>query len=111
MAVQIISISILYFIGTLPAATGELLHIFKISSHGEEESAVQEEIFLYRLYLISLMTPFICLMSLPEIYIKIPFLPCLRPIVNARFNVVFSTRQNQVGIADLNTRRLTIKPI
>ncbi|CAF1100522.1 unnamed protein product [Adineta steineri] len=108
MAVQIISILILYFIGTLPADIGELLHIFKISSHGEEESAVQEEIFLY---LISLITPCICLMSLPEIYTKIPFLPCLRLIVNARFNVVFSTRQNQVGIADLNTRRLTIKPI
>lgn len=102
MAIQVLSISTLYLIGTLPAAIAELFHIFEINTNGEEESVIQEEIFLYLFYFDALIIPFICLMSLPEIYTKIPF---LRRPLNVISNVTFSVRRNQVNVDNLHIRR------
>ena len=101
MTVQIASISALYLIGTVPAAVGELLHIFGSTQQETEESIVQEEIFLYLFYFISLIIPFICLMSLPEIYTKIAILRRLkRRSVHPTNATVNSTRRHPIGMAE-----------
>lgn len=97
MAIQILSISTLYIIGTFPAAIAELFHIFELKTVGEEESSIQEEIFLYLFYFNALIIPFICLISLPEIYTKIPF---LRRPINIRSNVTLTIRRNQVDVGN-----------
>ncbi len=53
MTIQILTISTLYFIRTLPAAISELFHVFKLkanSAYEEKKSAIQEQIFLYRFF-------------------------------------------------------------
>jgi hypothetical protein len=72
MTVQVLSIATMYLIGTFPAAIGELLHIFKGHSEETEESVIQEEAFLYLFQIMSLIIPFVSLMSLPDVYKRIP---------------------------------------
>lgn len=101
IAIQVLSISLLYLIGVLPAAIAEVFHIFELNPHeegSEEESIIQENVFLYLFYFISLIIPFICLMSLPKIYRKIPFLSRLIRFNRVHTEATFSVRRNQVGI-------------
>ncbi|CAF3616970.1 unnamed protein product [Rotaria sordida] len=110
MTIQIISISTLYFIGILPSAIAESLHIFVKSNYDGGESVIQDELFLYLFYLISLIIPFISLMSFPEVYQKLRFLLCLKRRTNTISKITYSVRRNQVDIPVLNIKKLTIKP-
>lgn len=103
MTIQIISISILYLIGIFPAAIGELIHIFESKDGRGEESAVQEEIFLYLFYIISILIPFVCLMSLPEIYSKIPFFLCKKRSIVPTNQITHTSRPNVVPLAETHT--------
>ena len=77
MTAQVVAISTLYVIGTFPAGIGELFHILGKDQGESHENVLQESIFLFLFYFISLMLPFVCLMSLPEIYMKLVlFLRC-----------------------------------
>ncbi|CAF0898612.1 unnamed protein product [Rotaria sordida] len=111
MTIQIISISTLYFIGTLPSAIAESLHIFVKSDYDGGESMIQDELFLYLFYLTSLIIPFISLMSFSEVYQKLRFLLCLKRRTNTISKVTYSVRRNQVDIPVLNIKKSTIKPI
>lgn len=106
MMIQILSISILYLIGTLPASIAELIHVFSFSEHNEEESAIQEEIFLYLYYLVSVFIPFICLMSLPEVYTKIPLLFCCKKTTHVTPHLALVTHR-QLGTIGGLTNRIT----
>ncbi|CAF0829581.1 unnamed protein product [Rotaria sp. Silwood1] len=110
MTIQILSISTLYFIGTLPNAISESFHVFLGREYLGEESIIQQELLLYLFYFISLIIPFICLMNFPEIYQKLRFFPCSKRSPNAIFDIAYSTRRNQVNISILNTKRAGIKP-
>ena len=101
MTIQILSISILYLIGTLPASIAELIHVFSLNGHNEEESAIQEEIFLYLYYLISIFIPYICLMSLPEVYTKIPLLFRCKKATNVTPHVALVTHRHVGTIGGL----------
>ncbi len=93
----------MYFIGIIPAAIGELLHLWEGSSNNIDESVIQEEIFLYLFYFISLILPFICLISLPEIYSKIPLFTYFKRQLNLR--------TNQIAVINTTTpRRIVNKP-
>ena len=97
MTIQLVSVSFLYFVGIIPAAIGELLHLWEGLSNNIDESVIQEEIFLYLFYFISLILPFICLTSLPEIYSKIPFFIYFKRQLNLR--------TNQIAFIDTTTPR------
>ncbi|CAF1109657.1 unnamed protein product [Rotaria sordida] len=94
ITIQFISISILYFIGTLPVAISELLHIWKNLKNNIKESEIQEEFFLYFFYFISFILPFVCLLNLPEIYSKIPLFIYFKRQLNIRS----MKRRNQIAI-------------
>ncbi|CAF2420633.1 unnamed protein product [Rotaria sp. Silwood2] len=110
MTIQILSISTLYFIGTLPSAISESLHVFVDGDYNDEEFMIQREVFLYLFYLTSLIIPFICLMSFPEIYQKLRFLPCSKRPPNIVFKIAYSAHRNQVDIPVLNRKRATMEP-
>ncbi|CAF2686405.1 unnamed protein product [Rotaria sp. Silwood2] len=103
ITIQFISISILYFLGTIPVAISELLHIWKNLSNNVKESEIQEEIFLYFFYFISLILPFVCLLNLPEIYSKIPLFIYFKRQLNIRF----ITRRNQIAVMNTIIQRKT----
>ncbi|CAF1171738.1 unnamed protein product [Rotaria sp. Silwood1] len=105
ITIQFISISILYFLGTLPVAISELIHIWKNLTNNIQESEIQEDIFLYFFYFISLILPFICLLNLPEIYSKIPLFIYFK----RRLNIRFITHRNQIAIINTTIPRKTIQ--
>ena len=99
LMIQMLSIATLYLLGTLPASIAELIHVFSLTEHNEEESVIQEEIFLYLFYFISLIIPFICLVSLPEISSKISsFICCKRATTNVTPHVALVTHRQPATI-------------
>lgn len=105
MAFQFLTISILYFIGSIPTSIHELILVWDNSGDDLNTSALEDRIFHYLFYFVSLILPLVYLLSVSELYSKLPFFNYLKN----RLCIHVTAARNRVGIAQVTVPANTTK--